>query len=146
LHTLGGQLNLDRLEELLVDPSVLGHPAAGVRRDAACALGMLGTRHPTALIKLLDDGDITVARAAWLSLWMLTGHPFGLEQDDLFHAIPAAVAEIDHVRDGLFTRPGVSAAQRVAAEAMIRDDLRRVDAARRFRELIDSQSSGAWAP
>jgi hypothetical protein len=138
-------LNLDRLEELLIDPAVLGHTAAAMRRDAACALGMLGTRHPSALIAILDDEDVTVARAAWLSLWMLTGHPFGLERDDLFHAIPTAVAEIEHVRDGLFTRPGVSAAQRVAVEAMIRDDLRRADAARRYRELIESQSSGAWA-
>jgi HEAT repeat protein len=151
LHALGKRLTLERLEELLVDPSVLAHPAAGVRRDAACALGMIGTCRPELLIDLLEDDDMAVARSAWLSLWMLTGHPYGQEQDDLFAEVPAALATIDHVRDGLFTRPGVSAAQRVATEAMIRDDLRRADAAQRFRELVADHDAGtapwpAWAP
>ena len=147
LHALGRAVELDRLEALLHDAAILRHPAAGVRRDAACALGVLGTRRLDALINLLEDADLTVARAAWLSLWILTGRPLGLEEDEQFRAVPVQLAQPEDLRDQLFTRTGVTAAQRVAAEAMLRDELRRADAARRFRALLVQErgtEGGAW--
>jgi len=146
LHALGRAVALDRLEPILQDDAVLHHPAAGVRRDAACALGALATHRPDRLIDLLEDHDVTVARAAWLSLWAITGRPCGLEEDELFAAAPVRIAEPDALRDHLFTRTGVSAAQRVAIEAMLRDDVRRADVARRFRATLGEarDREGAW--
>jgi len=137
LHALGRTLPREALERLLLDEAVMRHGAAGVRRDAACALGVLGTRQADALLALLDDGDFTVARAAWISLWMVTGRAFGLEDDEQFREAPRG-------GDDLFTRAGVTAAQRVAAEAMLRDDVRRADAARRFRDLVRGDEDAAW--
>jgi HEAT repeat protein len=146
LHALGRAVAPERLEPLLQDDAILHHPAGGVRRDAACALGALATRRPDRLIDLIEDSDVTVARAAWLSLWAITGRPCGLEEDALFAAAPVRIAEPEELRDHLFTRTGVSAAQRVAIEAMLRDDLRRADVARRFRASLGEarDAEGAW--
>jgi hypothetical protein len=150
-RALGRALPLAEVELLALDPSVLRHDAAPVRRDAACALGVLRSAQAAALLPLLDDEDLTVARAAWISLWTVTGRAFGLEDDDLFAAPPAQPEDLEEQRDGLFLRPGVSAAQRVATEAMLRDEERRVPAAARFRELLgvdrgDDRPWPAYAP
>lgn len=146
LHALGREVALERLDPLLQDDAILHHPAAGVRRDAACALGMLGTRQPERLIGLLEDPDVTVARAAWLSLWMITGKACSLEEDAQFQSVPVQLTQADDLRDQLFTRTGVSAVQRVATEAMLRDEGRRDEAARKFRALLgEARGRGdAW--
>jgi phage shock protein PspC (stress-responsive transcriptional regulator) len=133
LNALGNSAPLDRVRKLLLDRRVYRHPYFALRIDVATALAALNMRERQALQILneyLVDQDAAdrqhqVRQEGYLSLFVLTGASYGVDQKDLFQRRVRPISDPERTRAYMwrssFLRPGVTKAQVEAVKRIVGD-------------------------
>jgi len=133
LYGLGQTAPIDRVKRLLLDRRVYQNPYFGIRVDVATALAALNVREGITIDIMCDylvdedaaDRDHIVRQDAWLTLWVLTGTPFGIPEQELFRYPPRAFPDPEDAREFLFRRsslrPGITREMAEAVERLAQD-------------------------
>jgi hypothetical protein len=153
---------LDRVRQTLQDRRVYTHPFFGIRSDVATGLAALNARDKISLeimcTYLLDndpkDVALLVPQEAYLTLWVLTGHAYGIQDKTLFppgrnprpitdeQAIRANLGNWTHLRVGINAQQ-VEAVQRVICSNIDEVRKKKFDpAARPIRQRRVESSDG----
>jgi len=133
LYALGQKAPIERVKRLLLDRRLYQHPYYGIRVDVATALAALNVREGITIDIMCDylvdedkdDRDHIVRQDAWLTLWVLSGTPYGIAEQDLFRYPPRPFVDPEQARDFLFRRsslrPGITREMAEAVEKLVPD-------------------------
>lgn len=133
LNALGTSAPLDQVKKLLYDRRVYRHPYFAVRIDVATALAALNMRERRTLQILNEylvdedpkDRQHQVRQEGYLSLYVLTGIAYGIEEKDLFQRrvrpIPDPQRAREYIWRSSFLRPGITQPQAAAVQEIAND-------------------------
>lgn len=133
LNALGNSAPLDRVRKLLFDRRVYHHRYYALRIDVATALSALNVRERQTLQILneylvdqdADDKQHQVRQEGYLSLFVLTGAAYGVDQKELFQRRIRPIADPERAREYMwrssFLRPGVARPQVEAVQQIVGD-------------------------